>query len=880
MRKKLDAVRELLALVDAQPTVETLSEYITKTVREHTASCGAVICVRDDDLHDLREKPGPAPTSQDVARRNTVGGLLRWRFACSERKERGRSRSNRAGRQAQEQPRDPLAAAFEYARIVTCTTEDLEPALRAVVPEAESFTLVPMVGSRGCVGVVILGAAQPLPEEDIDFVSTLARIAARGLPASQQRFDALQKLKRGVDAISRLGVNAEFDAVRDGVVEAASEALETDLVALFTIDPVSGALECRSTDAVTGSLQDAFWERFGHLAVNPDEKAACLVYDTDRKRRDREQAAGALVRFGIRAVLAAPLRSESGSGGVLAVFYTSPLTCAHARHAILELLAAQASAAISYALAIEQSRCLLDDLAGANRELSVQATCDGLTGLPNHRSLQQKLREMCARPASAGERRVFSVAMLDVDHFKFYNDAHGHQEGDAALQAVAKLIASGLRRNDFAARYGGEEFAIVLSDVGKAGAVAVAERIRQTVAEHVFAKGRLTVSLGVSEYPSDGSTPGEIIERADRALYHAKITGRNRVVAWGAAGTVGAESDDESRDDNRPNRMVLLVELQNRATPLRDMLPADSYTVEVARGTEAAAELLKTRRYDIVLVSGKGRSEDHKCLSTIAAIHPNMPVVLITSDLSVEASRDALRSGASDVFLRPTSPGELPLVIERNLERMRVEKQRLAERSTGVMLQAIDALVAAIDAKDPFTAGHSNRVTSLALAISDHFHISGEERWALELAARLHDIGKLGLPDSALNKQSALTDEEWEAMRDHPALGSRIVGAIDELAYVSNIIRHHHERLDGTGYPDGLRGEAIPFLAQVIAVADAYEAMTAERAHRSPLSPQEAIDELRLHAGTYYNPEIVEVMAELVSESPQSFEAATRDRAA
>jgi HD-GYP domain-containing protein (c-di-GMP phosphodiesterase class II) len=229
---------------------------------------------------------------------------------------------------------------------------------------------------------------------------------------------------------------------------------------------------------------------------------------------------------------------------------------------------------------------------------------------------------------------------------------------------------------------------------------------------------------------------------------------------------------------------------------------------------------------------------------------------------------------------RPTDSAELPIIIERNLERTRVEKQRLAQKSTGVMLQAIEALVAAIDARDSFTAGHSARVTSTALAISDHLDISSDDRWALELAARLHDIGKVGLPDSALNKQSALTDEEWQAMREHPALGSRIVGAIDELAYVSSIIRHHHERLDGSGYPDGLEQETVPYLAQVLAVADAFEAMTSERAHRSPLTPQEAIEELRLHAGTYYAPEIVEVLAGLGTESPDLAEAAEADKAA
>ncbi len=146
------------------------------------------------------------------------------------------------------------------------------------------------------------------------------------------------------------------------------------------------------------------------------------------------------------------------------------------------------------------------------------------------------------------------------------------------------------------------------------------------------------------------------------------------------------------------------------------------------------------------------------------------------------------------------------------------------------------------------------------MALCDELKLSNEERYALELAAKLHDIGKLALPDSALNKQSPLTEEEWQAMRQHPAQGAKIVGAISELAYVSTIIRHHHERLDGTGYPDGLVGPAIPYMSRIIAVADAYEAMTAERAHRKSLTAAEAVRELRRHSGTYYEPEVIDVL--------------------
>jgi putative nucleotidyltransferase with HDIG domain len=218
------------------------------------------------------------------------------------------------------------------------------------------------------------------------------------------------------------------------------------------------------------------------------------------------------------------------------------------------------------------------------------------------------------------------------------------------------------------------------------------------------------------------------------------------------------------------------------------------------------------------------------------------------------------------------------MLVERNVERCRLERERMTQKGVGLMLQSIDALVSAIDAKDHYTAGHSQRVTALGLAIADELNAPADERTALEFAARLHDVGKLALPDSALNKQSQLTEMEWAAMRQHPVVGSKIVGAIDELAYVSTIIRHHHERLNGTGYPDGLRGEAIPYPARIIAVADAYEAMTSERAYRAKLTPQEAFDELKQYVGTFYASEIVNALGNVLLASGELNHA--RDRRA
>lgn len=681
--------------------------------------------------------------------------------------------------------------------------------------------------------------------------------------------DSVHKLRSAANTIAKIGPQAPLNELKSAIVHTSAEALDADLVALFMVDPCTAEINCVSTRGVKRPIQLAFIDVFGSRVTDPESADIWFERNILRKGFADPIAQQAFRNAGIAAVVAAPIRSGVGGCGAIVIFCEEDREPLDDWLEMLRAVTAQASLALSYALAIDQSTQLLEGLAGKHRELSEQANTDGLTNLLNHRALQQRLSEL-TRARSSSEHQVFSLVMIDVDHFKIYNDTYGHREGDAALRHVAKVISSGLRQNDIAARYGGEEFALVFKGLSKENAEQVANRIRKTVAERPCKHGPLTVSIGIAEFPMDGSTPGEIIERADRALYHAKITGRNRVVAWGSIGCGLDVTQDANLESATAQKNLLVVERSEcgDCTSLKDLLTKESYQVTASSNPVEATTILRTKKFDLVLVHRDILPDDDlKTLSTMTAIHPDIPVVLVASDLPLEESRKALRLGVTDILLMPCKPTELPIVIERNLERKRIERLRLSEKSTGVMLQAIDALVAAIDAKDPYMAGHSQRVTAISLAISDELEMPYEERYVLELAARLHDIGKIGLPDSALNKQAQLTEEEWHAMREHPVLGSKIVGEIDELSYVSTIIRHHHERLDGTGYPDGLVGSAIPYLAQIIAVADVYEAMTSERAHRGRLSPKNALQQLQLEAGTHFNSDIVNVLEKCLIKS-------------
>lgn len=172
--------------------------------------------------------------------------------------------------------------------------------------------------------------------------------------------------------------------------------------------------------------------------------------------------------------------------------------------------------------------------------------------------------------------------------------------------------------------------------------------------------------------------------------------------------------------------------------------------------------------------------------------------------------------------------------------------------------ESIQALLRVLDSVDPGTARHSERVTSYAIAIAEQLSLPEPQVERVRRAAMLHDIGKLSIPPEVLNKPGPLSDDEWAMIKRHPVEAVRIIGEVTGLKPVLAAVRHHHERLDGRGYPDGVQGERSPLEARIISVADAFDAMTSQRAYRPPLSTTEAYAELRRHAGTQFDPQVVE----------------------
>lgn len=177
-----------------------------------------------------------------------------------------------------------------------------------------------------------------------------------------------------------------------------------------------------------------------------------------------------------------------------------------------------------------------------------------------------------------------------------------------------------------------------------------------------------------------------------------------------------------------------------------------------------------------------------------------------------------------------------------------------------IYLSTIAALTEAIDAKDMYTAGHSQRVAEISTSIAYEIGLTQDEIDTVHYGALLHDIGKIGVPEVILNKKGRLTDDEFFAIKKHPVIGMNILKSIEFLEGTLHIVRFHHERFDGTGYPDGLKGEEIPFIARIVGIADAWDAMTSDRAYRRALTPSVAIEELERNAGTQFDPLIIRAL--------------------
>jgi putative two-component system response regulator len=256
-------------------------------------------------------------------------------------------------------------------------------------------------------------------------------------------------------------------------------------------------------------------------------------------------------------------------------------------------------------------------------------------------------------------------------------------------------------------------------------------------------------------------------------------------------------------------------------------------------------------------------------LEEVRERRPSLPVVLVTGAGTHATLSEALARGAAGLVMKPFSHAELQRTVASALERARGAADELRERLLTPTLAG--ALANAIEARDATMHGHCERLSALAMRIAQELGLNERDAEDVRLGSIVHDIGKIGIPDRVLMKAGPLTAEERALMQTHPIIGDRLLEPLDLFGNVRAVVRHHHERWDGTGYPEGLAGGDIPLAARIVAIADAVEAMSAERAYRKPRPKPEIVCELELGNGSQWDPKLVDVVMRLISTGQLQF---------
>ena len=673
------------------------------------------------------------------------------------------------------------------------------------------------------------------------------------------------------------------------------------------------------------TLIDPLWV-LGLLAIGAGGTAAARAPDERQgsgEPSERGVLLGAVVFALLIAALAYAQLSDAPLGARLTL--TVGLTlCGLALTARGVLLSRQQRTLLVFE---REARAALSEREAQLQRLTAQLTEDSrrdpLTGLRNRRSLAEDLPvvEQRARRRSG----TYALVLCDVDHFKAYNDQLGHLAGDEALRALAAIVRGELRAGDVAYRYGGEELLVVMPDADLADAGQMAERLRSAVAGAALPHpsgidGVVTLSVGVAA--GDGAA-AELLDRADALLYAAKHSGRNRVAVDGdvhaptpdrararvsalSAGptvrhlqrllAVSRAALDETdavpvlealaetircelrfttvvanlRDGDRVNAVAVLGDVEAREALLATSTPWSEWeTMLDPRFERCGAAWLQAGTYDW--------SDDMHVWTPAAGAHtaadawdPEDALLLPLRDHKGEV----LAIIAVDEPLNGRRPDDatielLMAVAEHGaavLEQIAHQRAALdAARGSEEQLAAVLLLAESVDLRDADTARHSQTVGSYARAIAQALDLPPERVARVQIAGVLHDLGKLAIPDAVLHKPGALDDAEWQEIRRHPEIGARIL-AHAGLTDVAEWVYAHHERIDGNGYPLGLAGEQIPLEARILAVADAFEAMIADRPYRAGVDASAAIAELLACAGSQFDPRVVEAFLPTVDE--------------
>lgn len=521
----------------------------------------------------------------------------------------------------------------------------------------------------------------------------------------------------------------------------------------------------------------------------------------------------------------------------------------------------------------EGREALVKKFAHYRRELYA----DALTGSYNRRYFEDQLKE---------QRMDAGIAMIDLDDMKTYNDIYGHVAGDKVLVTLSSAIISCVRKTDRLVRYGGDEFLLVMPGISLEVFVEKLHRI-QDVIRSMSVEGypQLKLSVSIGGTLTNGETVGKAMCRADEYMYQAKVF-KNTIVTEKDGQRTPEKIVAAGRRNASSYRILIVDDSEMNRMILSEMLKGEFEILEAENGS-ACLDMLSRYEMKISLIlldivmpgmDGFGVLEYMNRNNLIKDI----PVIMISGEDSGEVIKRAYEMGVSDYIKRPF---DMEVVHRRVLNTIKLyaKQRRLVamvmnqvfekEKNSRMLISVLSEIVEFRNGESGTHVLNINTLTTMILEQlvkkTDKYHLSWSNRMLISTASSLHDIGKIGIDEKILNKPGRLTPEERKIMEKHTVIGADMLANLpmyeDEplMKVAYQICRWHHERYDGKGYPDGLKGEEIPISAQVVALADVYDALTSEHVYKKAYSHEEAVQMICNGECGTFNPLLLECLCEI-----------------